>query len=742
MGFSDLNVSMQMRDTIAKLVENTIDRIRPAYRYGVVQTVDGSTSKATVILTGDTNAVQVAYGVITPYVGATVRVNGIGTDRYIEDVLGGGVRQMPAGSNLDTFVTEGRWNIDTAALANTISNLPVPAVPMVAPNNALNPKAIAIGPPASITNSPTYWTVTRGVSVGAPSRPPSGTDTVDVVTPIGSPLGNGYLGSVYNMDGGNADQYRQVQSWAREVSVWVNTTTGGPIEYKTQTGKANASAWLSAGAGWQKLSWSVLAGDTMILEVRKPGGALPVSGNVLWLTDYNANLGAAALGVCRPASQGILTVQTSPSRVMQEFQQVLNLGIAATFRFAQWRRLRSSDGVTWGPWFMEEPPIVTTSEPQQDQAGKLLNANGNSPVIIRRVDQRHPMPFSSRNGDTWYGENGTYVGSPNWQVPTTTGWTNYGAGHVPIGYRRLNQSGIVVLRGLIASGAIPANGMIMNLPPGYRPSGHLMFQAASQAINGTRIDVFPNGDVWATGSSGALSYLSLSGISFPCAEVAPNDAWTQLTLLNGFTDYIANDYTWPPCGYWKDINGRYWFRGLYTRGTALSGDTAVANLPADAAPNLQIHFSGMGYGGFASYHISSGASPQIVIKNGTTGVAFISMPQIPLCPKSSYPESVWQNYALLNSWTNYDVNSFPGASLVEAPDGLIHVRGLIRNGTVGAVIAGVGDSNKSTPLGTLIYPGNSNNSYNRTDSRVADLLSVSGTNAWWSLENIHYVREA
>jgi len=447
----------------------------------------------------------------------------------------------------------------------------------------------------------------------------------------------------------------------------------------------------------------------------------------------------ADVGVVRPASFGTLRVHNTGTRIVQEFTALLAIG--GTARSFTYRRVRGAGGTTWGPWVLDHPAIPVRGEVEQELVAKSLNAHKDSPVGIRRLDQRHPMSFVTLNGDTWYSESGLYVASPNWRYPTfATNWIDYSNGFLAAQYRRLS-SGVVMLRGLIRSVAANlSSDVIFVLPPGYRPAHKLMFLVGADTVNGTRIDVLPNGEVRLPGATGtSRGYVSLAGIQFPAADVAPDSAWTPLTFQNGFSSYHTTDPSWPVAGYWVDPYGRVWFRGLFGRAAALTADTIYAQLPAALATNQQVHYAAEAWGGFSSQHALNAG---LYVKTGTTGMAWISTPQFPIMPKASYPESAWATFAFVNSWQNYGTGSFPAMSLTEAPDGLMHLRGLINAGAVGQNIAGVGASYGSTPLGTLIYAGAANNAYARTDISSGAINSNSGSNAWWSLDNIVYLREA
>jgi hypothetical protein len=97
-------------------------------------------------------------------------------------------------------------------------------------------------------------------------------------------------------------------------------------------------------------------------------------------------------------------------------------------------------------------------------------------------------------------------------APTLLGaWANYGSPFNPPGYYK-DKAGIVHLRGLVMSGAVPS--AIFTLPAGYRPANQELFAVAANNAFG-RVDVLPSGDVQF--SLGSSAYVSLDGITFRAA---------------------------------------------------------------------------------------------------------------------------------------------------------------------------------------------------------------------------------
>lgn len=88
-GFSDPKIALGARDVFSKIVRSVLDVERPRYRYATVNSIDRVNRKCTVTFVGDSGSVRVSMGSVQPAsIGQTVRVAGIGADRFIEDVMG------------------------------------------------------------------------------------------------------------------------------------------------------------------------------------------------------------------------------------------------------------------------------------------------------------------------------------------------------------------------------------------------------------------------------------------------------------------------------------------------------------------------------------------------------------------------------------------------------------------------------------------------------------------------------
>jgi len=90
LSMEELAFALKLRDILKGVAEEVVDRLRPKYRYAKVITIDRANYKCDVTFNGETSRVTVNMGVIQPSaVNQIVRVEGIGIDKYITDVIGG-----------------------------------------------------------------------------------------------------------------------------------------------------------------------------------------------------------------------------------------------------------------------------------------------------------------------------------------------------------------------------------------------------------------------------------------------------------------------------------------------------------------------------------------------------------------------------------------------------------------------------------------------------------------------------
>lgn len=109
-----------------------------------------------------------------------------------------------------------------------------------------------------------------------------------------------------------------------------------------------------------------------------------------------------------------------------------------------------------------------------------------------------------------------------WLPPTlASGWSNYGSGYRPVGYRMVPDK-TIKLRGLLRATTAKASGsLLLTLPSDYRPVANEEI-GASASRSGTGVipvlvDVLSDGQVigyWSAGNFASGDYISLNTIEF------------------------------------------------------------------------------------------------------------------------------------------------------------------------------------------------------------------------------------
>lgn len=130
MGLNDYALSLGMRDAINQFVLTSIDKLRPKPRYATVDSIDRINGRCGVIYTGEENPMYVsAPGLWPMYLGQTVRIEGIGTDKYIAGVVGPAATNTlrPLGVVDLNDILQSGWYIQRGnASAVSGSNYPIP----------------------------------------------------------------------------------------------------------------------------------------------------------------------------------------------------------------------------------------------------------------------------------------------------------------------------------------------------------------------------------------------------------------------------------------------------------------------------------------------------------------------------------------------------------------------------------------------------------------------------------------
>ncbi len=85
--FEDHQFAARFRDWVRQVVADEIEKLRPRYRYAVVDTVDTVNKIVSVTYPDGTSGIKIRYGSLVPSAGDTIRIAGLPNDRYVDDVV-------------------------------------------------------------------------------------------------------------------------------------------------------------------------------------------------------------------------------------------------------------------------------------------------------------------------------------------------------------------------------------------------------------------------------------------------------------------------------------------------------------------------------------------------------------------------------------------------------------------------------------------------------------------------------
>lgn len=320
---------------------------------------------------------------------------------------------------------------------------------------------------------------------------------------------------------------------------------------------------------------------------------------------------------------------------------------------------------------------------------------------------------------------------PNWYALTyQNAWTDYTGGYATGAYTKTN-TGVVVLKGLIAKGSTPTSGeVIANLPVGYRPAENYMFLIGTNAA-GARLDIYPNGNI--TYATGSQAFMSLDGISF--LPAGSPYTWTPFTLQNGWVNYGSG---WATAGYTMDSVGR-----VFTKGLIASGGTANTSVfaslpttPTSYAPPEYLHLPTTSNNSFDATGINGSGGLE------TKGINLNTYRSI---QHSFYAtgKATWSNLTLQNGWVAYG-GIYAVPQYTKGSDGIVRVKGLIQSGTTtsGTIIANLPSGYR--PALTSLQNGVCNPIvYCRFDVQAnGNIVARDNVNAGWSsLDDITFIAE-
>jgi hypothetical protein len=318
------------------------------------------------------------------------------------------------------------------------------------------------------------------------------------------------------------------------------------------------------------------------------------------------------------------------------------------------------------------------------------------------------------------------------------GWTNYLNTYATAGFTE-TSTGIVHMKGLIKNGSTSVGTVLCTLPPGFRPNAKLIFLTSTNGTtNGVgegapaRIDVATNGDVILDYGANT-SWINLDMIRF-VASGAPY-TWNNMTPENGWQNY-ANGYS--DMQYVVDSIGRVQLQGLMKNGTTTDW-TITARTPAAQRPPQFMNWpAASSNNAFNNFGLANGGSYGGVTARGVATNAYWSI-QGRYYP---YTFNSWTGLPLVSSWVAFDAANYSPPSYTKASDGVVTVRGLIKNGAYapGSVIATLPAGYR--PAERQIYTCISNGAWSRVDVLPTGEIQIRAAyNGWISLDSISFLAE-
>lgn len=295
------------------------------------------------------------------------------------------------------------------------------------------------------------------------------------------------------------------------------------------------------------------------------------------------------------------------------------------------------------------------------------------------------------------------------------------------------SSETVILKGVIKNGNSTSGSLLFTLPDGYRPTHRLIFQTDTGG-SPSRVDVTTAGEViLMTGNS---NWVTLDGINFLSSNASYT--WTQAlpTFLAGWTNYGG---IYSPLQSALDSTGRAHFQGLVSSGTN-TNFTTIASLPvgqrAASYTHLPAASTGFNYTAFAD----------VIHAKGVAGASTYYSLQAMYYPSTFNSWLDFVSPGLKNTWVNFDAGGHPLAKYAKSADGLVTVKGMVKNANAanavdGKVIATLPVG--SRPKERLCFATVSNAAHARLDVLPnGDIVTAGNVNmAWVSMDPITFLAE-
>lgn len=361
-------------------------------------------------------------------------------------------------------------------------------------------------------------------------------------------------------------------------------------------------------------------------------------------------------------------------------------------------------------------PKGTTVNPSQNNSF-TVDANRTDVIVIQ---------VAAKNTSGTSAAGTASVTIPAWYTPQLqNNWVNFDPGNYSTAAYTKTSANVVVLKGVIRSGTATNQTELFTLPPGYRPAEHQIFQTDS-AGSPSRIDVQSTGRVMV--ERGSSSWIVLDGIRF--IPSTASYTWSGPAFVNGWQDYGSG---WSTFGSTLDSLGRVHFKGLVKGGTNVNA-TTITTLPVG---QRALEYTHVPASSNALFNYTAFAD--LIHAKGLPGAVDYYALQAMFYPTLTG----WNTLTLQNNWVVFDDTGHSRNRYRKGADGIVTVKGLIKNGTLtaGTTVATLPPGFR--PKERLCFASVAGAAHARFDVLPdGQIIISSGANSGWSsLDNIHFIAE-
>lgn len=301
----------------------------------------------------------------------------------------------------------------------------------------------------------------------------------------------------------------------------------------------------------------------------------------------------------------------------------------------------------------------------------------------------------------------------------SNGWLNYNTAEYQGARYYKDRDGFVHVEGLVKSGN--SGQVIFNLPANYRPAKEVIFPAYTNT-GFSRVNIQANGDVYLTGGTG---WFGLDGIFFSAADAG--DQFNTPVFVNNWLNYDEAVYH---KAQWS-FNERT--RLVIPRGLVKSGTVpgAIIKVPDNARPLRNHLFVSIGNGAIARISIQN--EQYIWCEAGANN--WVTLEGI-YCRAGQEDEVIAPT--MQNGWLNYS-DAWAWAGYWKDDNGIVHLQGLIKSGTVGSAAFTLPDGYRPD-LRRLYKTLTDNNVLGRVDVLAnGEVQPIVANPNWISLSGIQFL---